>query len=78
MRRLKTADRGEPRTDLGRFESPTAAARRIIELEEYLITGVFFEMLIETKGGSDEEAFDHLEHTDRNTERCYVIKRHRR
>jgi hypothetical protein len=40
-----------------------AAARRIIELEQYPVSAVFFELLIETKAGSEEEAFAHLEHT---------------
>ena len=72
---MKTADRGEPWTDLGQFDSVTAATRKIIELEEYPVTAVSFEMLVETKGDYEEEAFAHLEHTGRNTERCYVIKR---
>jgi hypothetical protein len=75
MWQLKTADPGEPWMDLGIFESAAAAARKIIELEEYPVSAVFFELLIETKAGSEEEAFAHLEHTGRRTERCYVVKR---
>jgi hypothetical protein len=75
MWQLKTADRGEPWTDLGQFDSVTAAARKIIDLEEYPVTAVFFELLIETKAGNEEAAFDYLEHTGRKTERCYVVKR---
>ena len=75
MWQLKTADRGEPWTDLGQFESVTAATRKIIELEEYSVTAVFFELLIETKADNEEAAFDYLEHTGRTTERRYVVKR---
>lgn len=78
MWQLKTADRGEPWTQLGTFESVTAAARRIVELEGYPVSALFFELLIETKAGSEDDAFAHLEHTGRSTERCYVIKRLRR
>ena len=72
---LKTADRDEPWTEVGNFESLTTATRKIIELEDYPVAVVFFEMLIETKAGSEEDAFAHLEHTGRRTERCYVVKR---
>jgi hypothetical protein len=78
MWQLKTADRGEPWTEVGSFDSVAAAARKIIELEEYPVSAVFFELLIETRAGREEEAFEHLEHTGRNTGRCYVIKPARR
>jgi hypothetical protein len=71
------ADRGQPWVTLGSFESVRAAAQKIIELEAYLVSGVFFEALIETKAGSDENAFSHLEHAGANS-RSYVIKRARR
>ena len=77
MWQLRTADRGEPWTDLGEFDSVTAATRKIIELEEYPVTAVFFQMLVETKGDHEQEAFAHLEHTGLSTERCYVITRAR-
>ena len=75
MWQLKMADPGEPWTDLGIFESAAAAARKIIELEEYPVSAVFFELLIETKAGSEEESFSYLEHTGRCTGRIYVVKR---
>jgi hypothetical protein len=75
MWQLKTADRGEPWTEVGRFDSVAEAARKIIELEEYSVTAVLFELLIDTKAGSDNEPFSYLEHTGRRTERCYVVKR---
>jgi hypothetical protein len=60
---------------VGNFESITAAAHKIIELEAYPIMGVFFEILIETGAGaaSEQEAFGHLEHTGKNG-RSYVVK----
>jgi hypothetical protein len=75
MWQLKTADRGEPWTHVDTFDSVTAAARRIVELEGYPVSAVFFELLIETKAGNEDDAFAHLEHTGRTTERFYVVKR---
>ena len=75
MWQLKTADRGEPWTHVGNFGTVAEAARRIIELEEDPVSAVFFELLIETKAGSEDEAFAHLEHTGRSTGRFYVVKR---
>jgi hypothetical protein len=39
---LKTADCGEPWTEVGNFDGVAAAARKIIELEEYPVSAVFF------------------------------------
>jgi hypothetical protein len=75
MWQLKMADPGEPWTEIGFYASLQAAAQGIIELEEYSVTAVFFELLIETKAGSEKEAFSYLEHTGRRTGRCYVVKR---
>jgi len=75
MWQLKMADLGEPWTEIGFYESLQTAAQGIIELEEYSVIAVFFELLIETKAGSEEEAFRYLEHTGRRTGRCYVVKR---
>lgn len=72
---LKTADRSEPWTEVGNFDSAKDAARKIIELEQYPVSAIFFELLIETKTGSEQEAFNYLEHRGRRTERCYVVKR---
>jgi hypothetical protein len=74
MWQLKTAERGEPWTHVGTYDTVTAAARRIIELEGYPVSAIFFELLIETKTDDEQEAFAHLEHTGRNTGRCYVVK----
>ncbi len=59
--------------DAGSFESVTAAARRIREIEEYPSGGVFLEMYIDPDYGSDEESFGHLEHKGRRG--LYVVKR---
>jgi hypothetical protein len=57
----------------GSFETVAAAAEKIIEVENYPVTGIFFDILIETGvgAGSEQEAFGHLEHTGKNTRRCY-------
>jgi hypothetical protein len=39
------------------------------------LSAAFVELLIETKAGSEEEAFSCLEHNGRRTERFYVVKR---
>jgi hypothetical protein len=59
--------------EAGSFETMTAAARRIRELEAYPVTGIFLEMHIDTELGTDEESFGHLEHTGRRA--LYVVKR---
>jgi hypothetical protein len=74
MWQLKMADPGEPWTEIGFYESLRTAAQGIIGLEEYPVTAVVFQLLIETKAGSEEEAFSYLEHTGRCTGRIYVIK----
>ena len=56
-----------------RFESVTEAARRIREIEDYPVTGVFLEIYVCTESGNDAEAFAHLEHKGRHA--LYVIKR---
>ena len=59
--------------EAGNFESVTAAARRIIEIEGYPVLGIHLEMHVSTTAASDEEAFGHLEHTGRLA--LYVVKR---
>jgi hypothetical protein len=58
-------ERGEGMIEAGNFETMTAAARRIRELEDYPVSGVFLQILAETDCGTDEESFGHLEHTGR-------------
>jgi hypothetical protein len=62
---------------VGIFETVTAAAEKTIELENYPVTGIFFNILIETGvgAGSEQQAFGHLEHTGKRTNRCYLVKR---
>jgi hypothetical protein len=57
----------------GSFETVTAAARRIRELEDYPVTGMFLEVYVDTEHGSDDEALGRLEHVGRHA--TYVIKR---
>jgi hypothetical protein len=59
--------------DAGNFETVTAAARRIREIEGRATGGIFLSMLVEIDYGSDEEAFGHLEHKGQAA--LYVIKR---
>ena len=60
-------------TDAGNFESITAATRRIREIEGYPVTGIFFDIYVDTVGGTDEESFGHLEPKGRQA--LYVVKR---
>jgi hypothetical protein len=55
MWQLRTADRGEPWTDIGKFESVTAAARKIIDLEQYPVAAVVFQLdvLKDSSSGSN-------------------------
>ena len=57
----------------GDFESVKAAIRRIIELEEYPVSGIHFQIFVETDAGSDDEAFGHYAHTGRRAR--YAIRR---
>ncbi len=88
MWQLAMAEKGKKWETAGSFDSVTAAARRFLELEggyEYCghpLSGVFFQIrietdqiLIETERGNDEEALTYLEHTGKNTNACYVVKR---
>lgn len=77
MWHLKMAERGKEWVTVGSFETVPDAARKIIELEGSAAYGVFFQIYIETGPGavSEHESFGHLEHTGRNTHRCYVVKR---
>lgn len=62
-------------TEVGTFETATAAAARIRELEDYPTTGVFLEIHVDTERGTDEEAFSVLHHTGRRA--LYGIRRQR-
>jgi hypothetical protein len=73
MWQLKMTNPAKEWVDAGIFESVTAAARRIREIESYPAAGVFLEMHVDTELGSDDEAFGHLEHTGRLA--LYVVKR---
>lgn len=58
------------------FETVTAAARRIREIEGGATGGIFLRIYVEIDFGSDDEALGHLEYKGRKA--LYVIKRPRR
>ena len=59
--------------EAGRFESVTAAAGRIRELEDYPAMSVIFSIYVDPDHGTDEKSFGHLEHKGRRA--VYVVKR---
>jgi hypothetical protein len=59
---------------IGSFDTVTAAAREIIAREANPVSGVFFEIWIETAADNYAEAFAHPEHTGKDG-RCCVVKR---
>ncbi len=59
--------------EAGSFETVTAAARRIREIEGRATGGIFLRMLVEIDYGNDNEAFGHLEHKGQRA--SYVVKR---
>ena len=59
--------------EVGRFDTVTAAAQRIRQLEGYPNNGVFLEMHVDTTFGTDEEAFSVFHHTGRKA--LYGIRR---
>ncbi len=61
--------------EVGTFDSMTAAAARICELEGAPTTGVFLEVYVDTVHGTDDEAFSLLHHTGRQA--LYGIRRTR-
>ena len=65
MWQLKMTNAAKEWVDVGTFDTVTAAAGRILELEDYPTTGVFFEFHVDTERGTDEEAFSVLHHTGR-------------
>jgi hypothetical protein len=75
MWHLKMTNAAKEWIEVGAFDTVTAAARRIRELEAYPTTGVFFEVHVDTVLGTDEEAFGVLHHTGRRA--LYGIRRSR-
>jgi hypothetical protein len=75
MWQLHMAERGAEWAKIDDFETLSAAALRILELEGYSAGGVFFDVYVETHHGNDAEFLGHLEHTGRKTGRCYGVKR---
>jgi hypothetical protein len=60
-------------TSIGTFDTVTAAARRIREIEGYPTTGFFLELHVDTALCTDDEAFSVLHHTRRRA--LYGIRR---
>ena len=75
MWHLKMTNKGGQFEDVGAFETLAAAAENIINREGYPVSGVFFEMLVETKPANEEAALDYFEHTAKRSGRLYVVKR---
>ena len=73
MWRLKMTNAARDWVDAGDFETVTAAAQRIRELEDYPVMGTFLQIYVDTGSGTDEDAFSHLEH--RGSRALYVAKR---
>ena len=73
MWQLKRTNAAKEWVDVGTFDTVTAAAGRIRELEGYPTTGVFFEFHVDTEHGTDEEAFSVLHHTGRRA--LYGVRR---
>ena len=73
MWRLMMTNAATEWVEAGGFETLTAAARRIRELEDYPVTGVFLEAYCDTELGSDDEALSYFEHKGRRS--LYVVRR---
>jgi hypothetical protein len=76
MWQLKMINTAKEWIDVGTFETVTAAARRITELEDNPANGIFLEFYVDTtEFGTDEEAFRVLHYTGRRA--LYGIRRSR-
>jgi hypothetical protein len=73
MWQLKMTNAAKEWVDVGTFDTVTAAARRIRELEDYQVTGVFLEFHVDTVLGTDEEALSVFHHTGKRA--LYGIRR---
>ena len=73
MWQLKMTNAAREWIEVGTFDTVTAAARRIRDIEGYRTAGVFLEIHVQTERGTDEEAFGVLHHTGRRA--LYGIRR---
>ena len=73
MWQLRKTNAAKEWTSVGTFDSVTAAARRIREIEGYPNTGIFLEVHVDTELGTDLEAFSVLHHTGRKA--LYGLRR---
>ena len=75
MWQLKMTNAAKEWVEVGTFDTVTAAARRIREIEGRPSGGIFLEMYVEIDAGTDEEAFSVLQHTGHRA--LYGIRRGR-
>ena len=75
MWQLKMTNTAKEWVEVGTFETVTAAARRIREIEGRPSGGIFLEIYVEIDLGTDEDAFSVLHHTGRQA--LYGIRRSR-
>ena len=74
MWQLKMTNAAKEWIEVGSFETVTAAARRITELDDRTVNGIFLEFYVDTTElGTDEEAFRVLHYTGHRA--VYGIKR---
>ena len=75
MWQLKMTNAAKEWVEVGTFDTVTAAARRIREIEGRPSGGIFLEMYVEIDAGTDEEAFSVLQYTGQRA--LYGIRRGR-
>lgn len=75
MWELSRAARGAEWVTVGNVETVTDAAQKIIALENYPVTGVLFDILIDPNVQTEAESFSYLEHTGAVSKASYVLKR---
>ena len=75
MWQLKMTNAAKEWVEVGTFDTVSAAARRIREIEGRPSGGIFLEMYVEINFGTDEDAFSVLHHTGRRG--LYGIRRSR-
>jgi hypothetical protein len=75
MWKLMMTNAAKEWVEAGNFETMTAAAKRIRQIEEYDNPFFFLRVGVYTEDLDDTEALGHLEHEGKKA--LYVIKRHR-
>ncbi|HTV30489.1 MAG TPA: hypothetical protein VMF32_22280 [Xanthobacteraceae bacterium] len=75
MWQLKMTNAAKEWTEVGTFETLSAAARRIRELEDRAANGLFLEFYVDTDLATDEEALSIFHYTGKRA--LYGIRRSR-